>query len=341
MPPPRPGPGPCCTASRQHPRQRPAAGAAPDSGPQPRRTPVRCLPVPLSPALSLLSRCPDTPLPRRSSVPLSWPRHRRLGRPPALRGASPKLLPPARRCCRAVPGCTRTVAHTHTRTARTHTPAHSHTPPGARSPPRHAPPRAGSRSFPPTGGQGCRGRGAARPRAARGAGGAPEEGDAPRGAAVLAARPHPQAGRAARTGSRGQPRCPGSPVPSACPACPTAEPRGPLGGSPLRRTWPGEAVAPCLLGAGIGGSPAAPSWRAGGGETAVGWARVPSVFSTAPPQGKKQVIPGSSIISYRRISHFLPLLNFFRLLSCKRVRKHHPEHAAAAEEVLALTSRGS
>lgn len=199
------------------------------------------------------------------------------------------------------------LTHTHARLAH----AHSHTPPGARSPPRHAPPRAGRRSVPPAGGQGVRGRGAARPRAARGAGGAPEEGDAPRGASVLAARPHPQAGRAARTGSRGQPRSPGSPVPSACPACPAAEPRGPLGGSPLRRTWPSEAVAPCLLGAGIGGSPAAPSWRAGGGETAVGWARVPSVFSAAPAQGKKQVIPGSSIISYRRISHFLPLLNFF------------------------------
>lgn len=305
------GPRPCCTRSRQHPRQRPAAGAA--SG---LRAPAPLHPVllPSSPGVP----CPqppvslsDTPLRRCSRVPLSRPRHRPLGRPPALRGASPKLLPPARSCCRADPGCTRTVAGTRTRTARTHTLTHPHTPPGARSPPRHAPPRAGRRSVPPrrrAGVQGPRGCVSAERRGGL---------DTVPGKATLRGQPpswlRVRARRRAEppeAGSRGQPRSPAAPGPSARPACPagrpTAEPRGPLGESPLRRTWPGEAVAPCLLGAGIGGSPAAPSWRAGGGATAVGWARVPSVFSTAPPQGKKTGHPGLIHYLIQKVQSFSP-----------------------------------
>lgn len=105
-----------------------------------------------------------------------------------------------------------------------------------------------------------------------------------------------------------EPRCPWGISPAAPRPLRSAAPR--RAGSP-GRTWRGEAGVRRPLEAGTGGCPGAPSWRAGGGATAVGWSLVPSVFSTAPPQGKKQVTPRSSIISHGGIGHFLPLLNFF------------------------------
>lgn len=128
----------------------------------------------------------------------------------------------------------------------------------------------------------------------------------------------------------------------ASPACsPPPPPGAGAGRAGPGRTCPGGAAAPRAPRAGTGGSPGAPSWRAGGGATAVGWALVPSVFSAAPPQGKKQVIPGSSIISHGRLRHFLPLLNFFPRSPRKRARERHPEHAAAARGGLSLLPPGS
>lgn len=278
----------------QHPGQRPAAGP-------PAPAPCAVVPLPRWPVwtcprtlLSPPSCCPAvsvSPCPGLATAGSAACEHRWA--------LYPNFCPP--------PGAAAAVsphAHTHT---------HTHAPRGAE--PRrgtHRPRLAAASPSLPGGRQGCRG-GAAR-RAARRAGAGAGEGDGPllrRPVCVSAhARRHSRVKRAPRAAPK-----PISRVPFACTACPTgsptAEPRGQFAGLPLRLTWPGEAAAPCLLGAGIGGSPAAPSWRAGGGATAVGWALVPSVFSTAPPQGKKQVIPGSSIISYRRISHFLPLLNFF------------------------------
>lgn len=288
------GPGPCCTAVPS------APGTAPGSRPSVPLPLCRRPPAPLArvalfpyPAV-LLSCCPAvsvSPCPGPATAGSAACEHRWA--------LSPNFCPP--------PGAAAAVslhAHTHT---------HTHAPRGA-EPGRstHRPRLAAS---PPTlsgGGQGCRG-GAAR-RAARRAGAGGGEGDGPLLRRPVYVSAHARRHSRVKCAPRAAPK-PVSRVPFACIACPTgsstAEPRSLFAGLPLRLTWSGEAAAPCLLGAGIGGSPAAPSWRAGGGATAVGWALVPSVFSTAPPQGKKQVIPGSSIISYRRISHFLPLLNFF------------------------------
>lgn len=267
---------------------RDSARQPPDRAPAPPRPRPLCpRPVPPSPARSPAVPTPRCPALQCPAVPAPPP----PARPPAsTAGRFPKTSAPAGRCCRAVPGCTGSAAGTDTHPHRPHTPADTpHSPPGARSPPRHHRPGLAGR---------VPGPGAARP--PRGAGDAPGEGDAPREGS--------RSGRASAPAGAEPEQAPrAAPVPSARPARPAAEPRAPLVGSALRRTWRGETAAPRLrLRAGIGGSPAAPSWRAGGGATAVGWARVPSVFSTAPPQGKKQVIPGSSIISYRRISHFLP-----------------------------------
>lgn len=234
MPPPPPpppgsaaGPRPCCSRSRQHPRQRPQPGQPRTTGPSPAAptSAAFCPGVPCPQPPVSLSRHAAAPSLQCPSVPLSRARHRRLGRPPALRGASPKLLPLARRCCRAVPGCTRTVAGTHTRTARTHT--HTHTPahPSRRPEPaaaRTAPRWPPLRPSPP--GPGVPGPAGLRVRpAARGAGDGPEEGDAPRGVAVLLRVRTRGRAEPPGAGSRGQPRSPGA-------VCQPRLPRGPARG---------------------------------------------------------------------------------------------------------------
>lgn len=265
----------------------------------------RCAAVPLS-------RCPVTPVAHCPTAPAP---HRRLGPPRAPAGRFPQTsalrpapLPRSRRM--------HTHIHTPTDTHPTHTPRHGDRPrqrTAPACPPLPRPSPAASRGTGAGAGVGV----AAGLPAERGGGPETVTGKATlRGEPPSWLRVHTcTQAQPPEVGSPGQPRSPSPecllPAPPAPPAAPRPRPAVCRGGLPLRRTWPGEAVAPCLLGAGIGGSPAAPSWRAGGGARAVGWALVPSVFSTAPPQGKKQVIPGSSIISYRRISHFLPLLNFF------------------------------
>lgn len=189
------------SAPETAPGSRGSAGPRAPAPPHPRPAiPFPQPPVSLSrhPAASAL-QCPAVPAP----PPPARPPASTAGRFPKTSAPRQALLP---RCPRMH---THRGSHTHTHCSHTHTRTPAH--PSRGSEPAAARTAPGWQPLPPSRRRaGVPGPGAARPRPAAGAEGAPEEGDAPRGAAVLAARPHPQAGRAARTGSRGQPRLPGA-----------------------------------------------------------------------------------------------------------------------------------